>query len=59
MEFCTFCCDRLIVIYVFPSNTTNSLNQTRYATCFSRPRPYLGLKVHLGIKLCTLLPKDG
>lgn len=59
MEFGTFCCDRLTVINVFPSNTTNLLNLTRYSTCFSRPRPYLGLKVHLGLTLHTLMPKDG
>ena len=37
----------------------NLLNQTQYSTCFSHPWPYLGLQVHLGIKLHALMPKDG
>ena len=59
MESGTFCCDRLTIIKVFPSNTTNVLNQTWCSMCFSHPRPYLGLKVHLDIILHTLMPKDG
>jgi hypothetical protein len=32
--------EKLVVIYIFPSNTTNVLNLTVHATCFARPRPF-------------------
>jgi hypothetical protein len=59
MEFGTLCCEKLIVIYVFQSNTTNLLNQTWYSICFSHPVPHSGVKVCLGIKFHTLMPEDG
>jgi hypothetical protein len=57
MEFSTLCCDKLTVINVFSSNTTNLLNETLYYTCFGHPWLYSGVKLHLGIKLPTFMPE--
>jgi hypothetical protein len=45
-EFIPLCCDKLEVIYILPSNTTNLLNSTLHAECFGRRRPSSGINVH-------------